>query len=233
MEIILTEYEKNKKQHKLELVRNEFETSGKYNIPVIKKQKIDLDKIEFLSYVDSKNNDEKNKDKTIHFFTYDWLFDKAYDKAYMEGEKLKQYYAVLSPDYSVFTDMPLALQINSVFKNRWCGANFQSLGMNVIPTISWGDERSFEFCFDGIEEGSVVAVCTYYRENAKEEFMLGYNKMLELIKPSAIICYDEPFKEMKGNIKSFIPTTYEWTRQLSWQDYAQFQFEKQNRDVIN
>ena len=71
------------------------------------------------------------------------------------------------------------------------------------PTISWGDERSFEFCFDSVEEGSVVAVCTYYRENAKEEFMMGYNKMMEIIKPSAVICYDEPFENMTGNIKSF------------------------------
>ena len=80
-----------------------------------------------------KKEDVENKDKTIHFFTYDWLFDKVYDKALEEGKKLKQYYAILSPDYSIFTDMPLALQINSVFKNRWCGAYFQSLGMKVQP----------------------------------------------------------------------------------------------------
>ena len=43
--------------------------------------------------------------------------------------------------------MPLALQIESVFKNRWCGAYWQSKGLKVIPTVSWGDERSFDFCF--------------------------------------------------------------------------------------
>ena len=31
-------------------------------------------------------------------------------------------------------------------KNRWGGAYWQSSGLTVIPTISWGDERSFEFC---------------------------------------------------------------------------------------
>lgn len=34
----------------------------------------------------------------------------------------------------------------------------------------------------------------------KELFMEGYNRMLEEIEPSAIICYSEPFPEMKGNI---------------------------------
>ncbi len=232
MEQELTDYELQKKKHKRELVRNELKMTGKFEMPIIHKQNIDLNKIEFLSYVNAKKVDEDNKNKTIHFFTYDWLFDKVYDKAFDEVEKLKQYYALLSPDFSIFTDMPLPLQIYSVFKNRWCGAYWQSLGLKVIPTISWGDEKSFDFCFEGVEKGSVVAVCTYYRENCERDFMLGYNKMLEIIQPSLVICYDEPFPSMKGNIKSFLPTTYEWTKKLSWQDYAKFQIEKHNRYII-
>lgn len=34
----------------------------------------------------------------------------------------------------------------------------------------------------------------------KDVFMKGYNKMLEEIEPSKIICYSEPFNEMKGDI---------------------------------
>jgi predicted RNA-binding Zn-ribbon protein involved in translation (DUF1610 family) len=127
--------------------------------------------------------------------------------------------------------MPLALQIESIFKNRWCGAYWQELGLTVIPTVSWGDERSFHFCFDGIEEGSIVAVSTYYRENCELDFMLGYNEMMKRIKPSAVICYDDPFPSMQGNVISFLPTTYEWTKSLSWKDQIQFKWEKKNRNV--
>ena len=42
---------------------------------------------------------------------HDWKFDKVYDKPDDEVEKIKQYYAALTPDFSLFTDMPLALQI--------------------------------------------------------------------------------------------------------------------------
>lgn len=232
----ITEYEIDKQKKKQELVRNEFlyhnMSAGKYEFPIIKKQNIDVNKIKFLSFVDAKKDDNENKDKTIHFFTYDWKFEKVYQNADEELEKLKQYYAVLSPDFSIFTNMPLALQIESIFKNRWCGAYWQSKGLKVIPTVSWGDERSFHFCFDGIEEGSIVAVSTYYRENCEEEFMLGYNEMLKRIKPSMVLCYDEPFKEMQGNIKEFLPTTYEWTKNLNWKDLAQFKWEKRNKNVI-
>jgi len=231
----LTEYEIEKQKNKQLLVRNEFlyhnQSSGRYEFPIIKKQDINIDEIKFLSYSNVKLNDNENLDKTIHFFTYDWKFEKVYEKPDIEIEKLKQYKYLLSPDFSIFTNMPLALQIESIFKNRWCGAYWQSKGLKVIPTVSWGDEKSFDFCFDGIEEGSVVAVSTYYRENCEEEFMLGYNKMIQKIKPSAVICYDEPFEGMTGNVKEFLPTTYEWTKNLNWRDLAQFKWEKKHRDV--
>lgn len=233
---VMTEYEKDKQDRKQKMVRNEFlyygNSSGRYEFPIIKKQDINVDEIKFLSFVDAKKDDKENKDKTIHFFTYDWLFEKVYEKPEVELEKLKQYKYLLSPDFSIFTNMPLALQIESIFKNRWCGAYWQSQGLKVIPTVSWGDEKSFHFCFDGIEEGSVVAVCTYYRENCEEEFMLGYNEMMKRIKPSKVICYDEPFKSMTGDVVEFLPTTYEWTKNLSWQDKLQFKWEKHHRNVI-
>lgn len=232
---VLSDYEKNKQKQKQLLVRNEFlyndNSVGEYNFPLVRKQNIDVGKIKLLSYTDAKEGDNDNKDKCIHFFTYDWKFKNVYDKPEEALEILSQYYCVLTPDFSIFTNMPKALQIESVFKNRWCGAYWQSKGLKVIPTISWGDESSFEFCFDGVEKGSIVAVCTYYRENCEEEFMLGYNEMLKRIAPSMVLCYDEPLKSMTGNIKEFVPTTYEWTNKLDWKNLVQFNWEKHHRNI--
>ena len=200
-----SDYDKEKRKNKQKLVRNEFEGSGKYGMPFIKKQDIDLNKIELFSYLKTIKNDEENHKKTIHFFTYDWKFENVYENPEIALEKLDQYYALLTPEFSTYKDMPLARQIDSVFKNRWCGAFWQKQGMIVIPTISWGSIPCMEFCFDGVEKGAVVAVSTYTREDNKDGFMLGYNKMLEIIKPSAIICYGTPFPEMKGNIKAIDP----------------------------
>ena len=152
-----------------------------------------------------KSNDIENSNKTIHFFTYDWNFESVYEKPELALEKLDQYYALLTPEFSTYKDMPLARQIDSVFKNRWCGAFWQKQGMLVIPTISWGSYACFDFFCDGVEEGAVVAVSTYTRKDNKKGFMEGYEKMMEKIKPSAIICYGDPFPEMKGNIKSIDP----------------------------
>ena len=73
------EYEDEKRKNKQRLVRNEFKGVGKYGMPLIKKQKIDLDKIELWNYTKTKLNDDENRYRTIHFFTYDWLFDNVYE----------------------------------------------------------------------------------------------------------------------------------------------------------
>ncbi len=200
-----SDYEFEKSYKKQKLVRNQFKMVGKYDMPIIKKQEINLDKIDLWGYTKTKFNDEENKDKTIHFFTYDWNFESVFDKPEKAMEKLDQYYALLSPEFSLYWDMPKAVQIYNTFKNRWCGAFWQKMGKIVIPTVCCAGEESYDFCFDGIEEGSVVAISTYRREQNKQEILRSYNKMLEVIKPTAIIIYGEAFPEMKGNIKVISP----------------------------
>lgn len=214
-------YDEEKNDKKQRIVRNEFIAVGKYEMPLIKRQNIDINKIKPWCFAKAKHNDKENRDKTIHFFTYDWLYETVYAKPETAMEKLDQYYALLTPDFSCYFNMPIALQINSTFKNRWCGAYWQKQGMRVIPTIEWGDERSFEFCFDGVEQGAVVAVSTYAREEYKEEFLLGYNKMLERIKPSAILCYGELFDGMRGNVKALSPFNHEeLIKKLGFDEYV-------------
>lgn len=103
----------DKKKRYRKLVRNEFlyfgKSEGKYEFPIIKKQDIDVSKIKFLSFVNAKKNDSENCDKTIHFFTHDWKFEKVYEQAEDEVEKLSQYYCLLSPDFSLFTEWVVLL----------------------------------------------------------------------------------------------------------------------------
>lgn len=90
---------------------------------------------------------------------------------------------------SVYLEMASVLQLYNVFRNRCCGAYWASQGLRVVPTVNWGDETTFDFCFEGIEKGSVVAVSTYMasahdnRCEQKEWFLTGYREMLQRIEP--------------------------------------------------
>ena len=106
----------------------------------------------------------------------------------------------MTPDFSMYTEMPTALQLYNCFRNRWVGAFLQSKGVTVLPTVRWGDLESFNYCFDGIEKGCIVAVSTVGLRNDKANFLLGYNEMFRRIHPEAVICYGKPFEEMKGRI---------------------------------
>ena len=96
--------------------------------------------------------------------------------------------------------MPYPEQVHQVFKSRWCGAHWQAMGLNVVPTVSWADKQSFAFCFDGIPYHSTVVVSTVGCNYSKTHFLTGYNRMLDVLQPKTVICYGTPFSEMEGNI---------------------------------
>lgn len=191
-------------------LRNQFKSVGMFKLPLIKKQEISLEDVSLIGY--DKINQSNDYKSTVHFFLDDYRFESIYNNPEKKIETLKKFNAVLSPDFSMFVEMPIALQLFSTFKNRWVGAYLQEQGITVIPTVRWGDLTSFNFCFDGIEKGCAVAVSTIGVKKEKAHFMLGYNEMLSRIKPSKIICYGKPFDEMKGDI---IEIDYAETNNLS------------------
>ena len=181
-------------------LRNEFDVEGKWGFPIIKKQEIDLQNIELIACSDVSKHDENNLYKGVHFFVDDFRFDSIYKNPNKSLEKYSKYKFLITPDYSLYAEMNIWRQIESVGKSRWVGAKWQSAGMLVIPTISWALTRSFEFCFDGIEHNCVVAIGMIGCKNNKKAFLRGYYQMLNAIDPQAIICFGTPFKEMEGNI---------------------------------
>lgn len=62
----MNDAEREKTKKKQQIIRNEFDTVGKYGFPLIKKQEIDIDKVELWGYSKAKSYDKEYKDKTIH-----------------------------------------------------------------------------------------------------------------------------------------------------------------------
>lgn len=178
-------------------LRNQFENEGTFEMPKIQKEEINLENIELVGY-DKLNSSDDNQ--IVHFFLDDYKFEVMWKDPAPRIERLKSHKAVLSPNFSVYTEMPAAMKIYNTFRSRWCGAYLQANGVKVIPTLAWGGPETFWFCFDGIEQNSIVAVSTLGVRKEKDLFMQGYNEMLRRLKPSQIICYGKSFEEMKGNL---------------------------------
>jgi hypothetical protein len=135
----------------------------------------------------------------LHFFLDDYRFEGVWSRP---REKLKYVSSVgfaLSPDFSLYRDWPLTVQLWNVYRNRWCGAYWQSRGVRVIPTISWSTEESYTFCFLGVEQGSAVAISSVGvdldNRHERSLFVSGCRAMVETIEPETIMLQAEVFPE--------------------------------------
>jgi hypothetical protein len=174
--------------------------SGILEMPIIKKQNIDLCKIDYLPYQSTiyPDNRLQTNQKTVRFFVEDRRFAPLLKRPWLYTERLSQYKQILSPDVSCYTDMSEDDQKVNTFFNRVIGVFWQFCGMVVIPTITWSNERSYPFAFDGVEKGSIVAVSTIGTKNNYSLFMAGYRELCNRISPTAVICYCSPYHEMSN-----------------------------------
>ena len=104
-------------------LRNQFKTDGVFEIPKIEKEEIGLENVELIGY---DKLGEKESDKFVHFFIDDYKFESMWNNPEPRIEKLKKHKAVLAPNFSVYTEMPVALKIYNTFRSRWCGAYLQA-----------------------------------------------------------------------------------------------------------
>jgi hypothetical protein len=155
-----------------------------------------------------------------HFYYDDFKFIQAWRDPDKYIDKLRRFKAVVSPDFSLYTDFPRALQILSCYRRQWVGAYWQRQGLDVIPDVVWGDEQSFDYCFEGIPKNSTVAVSTvgvkadkFWNGEDGELFRLGYAEMLKRLEPSTILFYGDMIEGLEGNIIR-CPSYYEQKRQL-------------------
>lgn len=173
---------------------------GRYDIPVIKADKVNFSDFIGFNYAATAKD---RAGKAVHFFLDDYQFFRVWNRPRDYINLLSQFACVLSPDFSLYMDFPVAMQIYNHYRKHWLAAYWQSFGIKVIPTICWSDERSLEWCFDGEPVGGTVAVSsvgTQSNRAAKSAFMLGYEAMLDRLRPSKIIFYGNVPDECRGDI---------------------------------
>lgn len=177
-----------------------FSGDGPYGIPRITPVECTVDN--WISFNFAKTCEEPEI-HGVHFFVDDYQFLRVWTQPEAQLERLKRFQAVCSPDFSTYTDFPQAIQIYNHYRKHWLGAYWQANGVTVIPTISWSDYSSFDWCFDGEPVGGMVAVSsvgTQHNPVSRELFITGYREMLNRLNPSTVIMYGNVPDECEGNI---------------------------------
>lgn len=167
---------------------DEERVDGFYQMPIIKNNNYIPKRLIGFNYM----LNSKDKKTGIHCFVDDYQFERLWNDPYKYIEDISEYECILSPDFSLYMDMPMSMKIWNVYRSRMIGQFLQDNGIKVIPTISWAEEETFEFCFDGIPKGSIVAISTIGVKKEETSFEIwknGVDKMINRIEPSTILCY--------------------------------------------
>ena len=195
------ERERTNQAYNMDLIDYENLTNDFWQMPTIKNDNfIPVDLIGF-NYARS----SKDKNCGIHFYIDDYQFERIWNYPEKYIDVLWEYDCILSPDFSLYLDMPMPMKIWNIYRSRQIGAYYQSQGIRVIPTISWAEKETFEFCFQGIPKGSIVSVSTIgvkEKKTALEIWHEGMTEMINRIEPSAIIVYGGKIDFDYGDIKT-------------------------------
>ncbi len=182
------ERERTNRAYHLEIIDRENLTDDFWQMPIIWNDEfIPTDLIGF-NYAKTSGN----KDCGIHFFVDDYQFERVWNYPEKYIDVLSQYECILSPDFSLYLDMPTPIKIWNTYRSRQIGAFYQSVGLKVIPTISWAEQESFEYSFRGIPSESIVAVSTIgvkRDDHSLDVWRDGMDEMIKRIEPQSILIY--------------------------------------------
>ena len=153
-------------------------------------------------------SDRQREAHGVHFFIDDYLFQRTWNDPWRYAHLLSGYQAVMTPDFSMFTDYPVAVQLYNHWRKHQLGAYWQSLGLTVIPSICWSDHDSYAWCFDGEPVGGTVAVSSVGTQKnplARTLFLDGYAEMICRLQPEKIIFFGDVPTGCTGNIEPHEP----------------------------
>ena len=163
-------------------------TEGKYDMPVLEGVDHIPSDLQGFNYVLNKPDTSKG----VHFFLDDYQFERIWQRPDFYIEKLTDFDCVLTPDFSLYLDMPIAMQVWNIYRSRLIGQIMQDYGITVIPTVSWAYKSSFGFCFDGLPKNATLAVSTIGVKQDKEQFRIwvdGMDEMIKRLTPKRIVVY--------------------------------------------
>ena len=174
--------------------------SPSFEMPIL--ERVDFRPTRAIPFDKARNT--KDYAQWVHFYVDDINFECLWRNPCHYLGMLKKFEGVITPDYSLYLDMPLPMQLWNTYRNRSIAYWLQSNDVKIVPNIRWGKERTYGFAFDGIKQGGTVAVGTsgcikdsidrYY-------FTKGLKEMINIIRPTVVVCYSRMPDDVFGFCK--------------------------------
>lgn len=134
----------------------------------------------------------KDYDAWVHFYEDDVSFERLWNNPSKYLPIIQKYAGVISPDFSVYRDMPLVMQQWNIYRSRAIGHWLQENGLPVITNVRWSDNRTYKLCCTGVPINSSIAIgshgCIKILQE-RQHFIQGLDYVVNSLKPKTIIVY--------------------------------------------
>ena len=131
----------------------------------------------------------------VHFYMDDELLEQFVRNFDNYLERLKKFSCVLTPDFSIISQMDSFCKKCAVYRSRKLGQLMQKAGITVVTTLQWEDENTFDFCFADVPKNNVVSISTVgiartpVDSPTRAVFRKGFREALKRLTPSLVLLY--------------------------------------------
>ena len=133
----------------------------------------------------------------IHFFIDDQKFDGPRNSIWIHPQKaldiIRHFDGIICPDFSTYNDFPDPLRRYNYYRMNAFGYWVSAMGIPVISCLRWGPTETFDYCFDGNPQNSILAIGTVasglrYKPNYLL-FEQGLSTAVEVLHPHTLLVY--------------------------------------------
>ena len=116
-----------------------FECEGLYDTPKLAPVHFD-EKTDWISF-NCAGTDRRRSVHGVHFFVDDYIFERTWHDPRRYALLLSEFKAAMTPDFSLFTDYPRAVQIYNHYRKHLIGAYsdmFEGAGLGIAHPLGAG-----------------------------------------------------------------------------------------------
>ncbi len=128
----------------------------------------------------------------VHFYEDDGNFERVWNRPEVYLPRLQRFNGIITPDFSIYRDMPLVMQEWNTYRGKALGHWWQTKDMAVLPNVRPGDARTYDFCCLGVPHHGTICVgthgCLRIREE-REYFRKGLIAIVDRLAPTCIVVY--------------------------------------------
>tara|TARA_Y100000401_G_scaffold78552_1_gene64131 strand:+ start:1789 stop:3081 length:1293 start_codon:yes stop_codon:yes gene_type:complete len=136
----------------------------------------------------------------LGFFTEDYRFETYWNNKTSNLHRLasEEWGGVCTPDFSVYSDQPFAVQLHNVYRSRWLARFWQEAGIPILPTIQGMsyDKTSHDWILETLPlRPPVIALqCrTITRRSSSKRYWTEFHQLIEdtvrILQPKVLVLY--------------------------------------------